>query len=80
MNEKITKIAADLENLIRIQRSSVIAGDPSSDYMHGMLNGIIMSHSVVTDQKPIFYVVKRKRRSITRIRHKCVRSRNAKPK
>ena len=80
MNETITKIASQLENLIRIQRTSVIRRDPGVDYMHGMLNGLIMSHSVVTNSNPIFYKIKRVGKPRNRIRHKCVRSRDAKPK
>ena len=52
MNEKLQKNLSSLENLIGIQTESVIAGDSSVQYMHGMLNGLICAHSIFADCSP----------------------------
>jgi len=69
MNEKLQKHLSQLENLIGIQTESVHAGDPSVNYMHGMLNGLICAHSVIAECNPQ-YVSRPPRRSNLNIRHK----------
>ena len=62
MNSDLQTRLSQLENLIKIQRDSLEAG-----YMHGMLNGLIMAHSVFTDNAPRFVS---KYKQPTNIRHK----------
>lgn len=70
MNEDLTKKLASLESLIRTQRDCVRVGYPETGYMHGMLNGMIISHSVFADvHNPKFHTLPRKKRN-TNIRHK----------
>ena len=71
MTKDITKKLTTLEGLIAIQRQSVDNRNPSVDYMHGMLNGLIVSHSVFSETSPVFY--KREgRRCDKKVRHKCL--------
>lgn len=70
MNEDLHKKLSQLESLISTQKEFVIEGKPESDYMHGMLNGMILSHSLFDNSSPNFYTKPRRRPSITRIRHK----------
>ena len=62
MNSDLQSRLSSLENLIKIQRDSLDAG-----YMHGMLNGLIVAHSVFTDDTPHFVS---KYKQPTNIRHK----------
>lgn len=62
MNSDLQSKLSSLENLIRIQHDCLDAG-----YMHGMLNGLIMAHSVFTDDIPRFVS---KYKQPTNIRHK----------
>lgn len=55
MNERLQKDLSSLENLIGIQRDCVIAGDPSVQYMHGMLNGLICAHAIFSDTDPDYH-------------------------
>jgi hypothetical protein len=56
--------------LIQIQRDFVTPGKPETDYMHGMLNGLIMAQSVFANiHNPKFHTLPRKNRN-TKIRHK----------
>jgi len=52
-----------LEDLIKIQRDCLSGGD----YMHGMLNGLICAHSVVSDEEPDYAS---RYKPPTQIRHK----------
>lgn len=69
MNKKLQKSLSDLESLILVQKNCVIAGQPEADYMHGMLNGMILAHSMFADCDPKFHSKPSKRRRIS-IRHK----------
>ena len=69
MNEKLQKQLSSLESLIGIQTDSVHAGDPSINYMHGMLNGLICAHSIFAECE-LQYVTRPPRRSNLNIRHK----------
>lgn len=70
MNEGLQKKLSNLESLINTQRDCVRVGYPETGYMHGMLNGMIMSHSIFADiHNPKFHTLPRKRRD-TKIRHK----------
>ena len=62
MNRDLQSKLSSLENLIKIQHDSLEAG-----YMHGMLNGLIVAHSVFTGDDPNFVS---KYRQPTKIRHK----------
>ena len=62
MNKDLQSKLSQLENLIRIQRDCLDAG-----YMHGMLNGLIVAHSVFTGDSPLFYT---RYKQPTKIRHK----------
>ena len=53
---------SSLENLIKIQTDCLAAG-----YMHGILNGLIIAHSVFTGDTPKFIS---KYKQPTQIRHK----------
>jgi hypothetical protein len=75
MNEKLQKGLSSLENLIAIQRDCVDEGDHSGPYMKGLLNGLIISHSVFTGEKPDFYNPVRKIMK-TSIRHKALRKKH----
>lgn len=52
-----------LEDLIKIQRDSLERG-----YMHGMLNGLICAHSVVSDLSPCYTTLVSNRKN--KVRHK----------
>ena len=69
MNERLQKDLASLENLIRIQTDCVIAGDPSVQYMLGMLNGLICAYSVFSDRTPVYHT-RLKRNQRLKVRHK----------
>lgn len=51
-----------LENLIKIQRDNLARG-----YMHGMLNGLICAHAVVSNKSPQYERIPSRR---VKIRHK----------
>jgi len=61
-------VLCQLENLIRIQRACVSKDSDTHDYMHGMLNGLICAHSVLSGYDPAYHSSKKKRKS--NIRHK----------
>jgi len=77
MNKGLQDSLSTLENLIAIQRDCVHAGDPSDDYMHGMLNGLIAAHSCFTGDTPKYYT-KAVRKRNKRVRHKTLLMRKAK--
>ena len=54
---------SQLEDLIKIQRDSLERG-----YMHGMLNGLICAHSVVSGLTPCYTSLDRNRKN--NVRHK----------
>jgi hypothetical protein len=62
MNSDLQSKLSSLENLIKIQTDCLEAG-----YMHGMLNGLKVAHSVFTGDRPLFYT---KHKQPTKIRHK----------
>lgn len=68
MNDCLQKGLSDLENMISIQKDCIV--NDANGYMHGMLNGMILSHSAFTRQNAQFYSTKRKRKGETNIRHK----------
>jgi len=73
MRETLQKKLCLLENLIGTQKQSVTIGDPSSGYMHGMANGMILAHSIFADSAPQFVKLPRRvRRTKTKIRHKIL--------
>jgi len=47
MNSELQAKLSSLEQLMGIQRDSLADG-----YMHGMLNGLIVAHSVFADSRP----------------------------
>jgi hypothetical protein len=69
MNEKLQKHLSTLENLIGIQKGCILPGDSSVQYMHGMLNGIILAHAVISESNPKFFNMPKRHNSI---RHKSV--------
>lgn len=69
MNKSLQKNLSTLENLIATQKDCVIAGYPETNYMHGMLNGLICAHSIFANTSPEYYSKPRKRKS-GKIRHK----------
>ncbi len=71
MTKDLTRKLTTLEGLIAIQRQSVDDRNPCVDYMHGMLNGLIVSHSVFSETSPIFYKLENRRRD-KKVRHKCL--------
>jgi hypothetical protein len=73
MNEKLQKDLSTLERLIGIQTDCIHAHDPSVQYMHGMLNGLICAHSVFADCEPK-YMSKPHRIHGRNIRHKSMQS------
>jgi hypothetical protein len=71
MNEKLQKDLSSLENMIAIQKDCVLIGDPSKEYMHGMLNGLICAHSVFSGDPPNYHsaIFRKKRKNV---RHKSL--------
>lgn len=65
MNEKLQKALSGIENMISIQKDCLERG-----YMHGMLNGLICAHSVISGDNPKFVGVPRRRPNRIKIRHK----------
>lgn len=70
MNKDLQKKRSMLENCIRIQTDCMEAG-----YMHGMLNGLILAHSIYTDSSPVY--AKPPKKSKKTIRYK-IRKKNVK--
>lgn len=62
MNKDLQSKLSSLEQLIGIQRDNLADG-----YMHGMLNGLIVAHSMFADSRPQFASMPRK---LTKVRHK----------
>lgn len=73
MNEDLQRKLSDLENLIALQKDCVGPRFPESDYMSGMLNGLICGHSVIDGSRPIYHEVKTKKINFNKIRHKSKR-------
>lgn len=71
-NKSLQDKISDVENLIEIQRASVSQTDPSMDYMHGMLNGLICAHSVFANCTPKYHRIYKKNRS-KKVRHKTIK-------
>lgn len=71
MNKKLQKDLSTLENLVRVQKDCVADGGPGAQYMHGMLNGLILAHSVIDGCNPRYYSrpFRKKRRNV---RHKSL--------
>ncbi len=74
MNNCLQKGLSDLENMISIQKDCIV--NDANGYMHGMLNGMILSHSAFAGHEPKFVLTKRKRKGETSVRHKLRRKRN----
>lgn len=72
MNEKLQKNLSQLEELISIQKQSVIGGDPSVDYMSGMANGMILAHSIFNNGPANFVKPPYKYKKRTKVRHKSM--------
>jgi hypothetical protein len=72
MNKKLQKQLGIVENMIGIQKNCVIVNDPSMQYMHGMLNGLICAYSVFSESEPK-YVTRPGRKRGTKVRHKTTR-------
>lgn len=64
------KNIATLEGLMCIQRDCLNSDRGSLGYMHGMLNGMIVSHSIFAGLTPIYHTRPRYKRN-TKIRHKA---------
>jgi hypothetical protein len=79
MNDMLQKQLSQLESLIAIQKECVIAGYPETNYMHGMLNGLICAHSVFTGDSPKYHSKPHRRRP-KNIRHKVARGPKVKNK
>jgi len=65
MNEDLQKKLSSLENLIAIQKDCLERG-----YMHGMLNGLIIAHSVFSGDPPDFVSLGYRKPIRSNIRHK----------
>jgi hypothetical protein len=74
MNKSLQKNLSILESLIATQKDCVRAGYPETNYMHGMLNGLICAHSIFANISPEYYSRPRHRKS-GKIRHKMKRHR-----
>jgi hypothetical protein len=74
MNKTLQEKLSLLESLIGTQKNCIDGSGNAVDYMHGMANGMILAHSMFTDQSPKY--VSRPRRPYGRI----VRHKNAKSK
>ena len=59
MQVELQSKLSKLEDLIRIQHDSLERG-----YMHGMLNGLIIAHSVFSGQGPAFISMPKTRNKI----------------
>lgn len=70
MNKDLQSKLSQIESMIATQKDC-IPFDKSycRDYMHGMANGMILIHSIITDSSPRY--VESKRRNGPNIRHKC---------
>jgi hypothetical protein len=73
MNEFLQKTLSKLEDMISTQKDCMVGCGDAVDYMHGMANGMILAHSMFTDQSPKY--IQRPRRPYGRIvRHKLAKS------
>jgi len=73
MNKSLQQKLSSLEDLIAIQKNSVVAGGQATQYMHGMANGMILAHAIFSDSAPKY--VSRPRKPYGRnVRHKSTRS------
>lgn len=73
MNKTLQQKLSILEGLIGTQKDSVVEGGTGVQYMHGMVNGMILAHSIFANDSPKF--VTRPRRAYGRIiRHKSSKS------
>ena len=59
MQLNLLKKVTSLEQCIRLQRNSLEQG-----YMHGMLNGLICAHSIITGGNPHYACVPHKKNKI----------------
>lgn len=69
MNDRLQKSLSHIEGLISIQKEHVIEANAAVDYLHGMLNGMILTHSIVADETPKFFRRPSRRKS-NNVRHK----------
>ena len=67
MNKDLQIKLSQVEALIGIQKDCLYENGEPLDYMHGMLNGLICAHSVLTNTSPRYYTRPKRR---TKIRHK----------
>lgn len=75
MNEKLHKDFDTVANLISIQGECLKAGSEDMPYMYGMMNGMIIVHSIFADIEPKFVSMQRRKRKNSNIRHKAVSKR-----
>lgn len=59
MNKHLQTALGKLENCMAIQldcaKSADKSNDYAADYMQGMINGMVLSHSIFCNQSPKFY-------------------------
>lgn len=73
MNKKLHENLSILEGLIATQKQCIDGNSPSVQYMHGMANGMILGHAILSNQNPKY--IQRPPRPYNRIvRHKCCKS------
>ena len=65
MQTDLQRKQSQLEDLIKIQHDCLEPG-----YMHGMLNGLICAHSIISEQSPEYVTLNKNRNSKNNIRHK----------
>lgn len=69
MNERLHKALSTIGSLIEVQKQSLERG-----YMHGLLNGLIISHSILDNSEPKFVTLPGRNPNRIRIRHKSRRA------
>jgi hypothetical protein len=67
MNNELQQKLSQLENLMAIQTECVL----NDQYMHGMLNGMILAHSIFDNSRPQYKTLT-KRRKMRSVRHKSL--------
>lgn len=66
MTKDLQQKLSQLNLLIEIQKDSLERG-----YMHGMLNGMILAHSVFSETPPDYVTLPRRYPIKSRVRHKA---------
>jgi hypothetical protein len=78
MNKHLQQKLSATEELIAMQKEFVADGSPAPEYMHGMVNGMILVHAIIANIDTVFVEKSVKKRKQVKIRHKRVQKRSIK--